>query len=183
MSRRRRALSGAALLGLALLSGAAAVPGPAPASDGAFERLSPMNQKIARALHEGQKQRAGVQVLTVDEIAARKEQSRGWGAVFKSMKAAGLVDEQSIADVLRRYNNRLRLSTRGTLTTGRNRTERVQGPFPWLGASRANAAPAPAKSPTPAADPGAAAAATPAPSSASAPAANPTPAKSPAAAK
>ncbi|HEY3067340.1 MAG TPA: hypothetical protein VGL09_16215 [Methylomirabilota bacterium] len=144
MSRRRRAILCAILLMAALLSGAAAVPAPAPASDGAYERLSPTNQKIARALHEGQKPRPGVQLLTVDEIAARKEAGRNWATVFKAMKAAGLVDEKSLVDVLRRYNNRLRLSTRDTLVTGGNRTENTQGPFPLLGTSRAHAGTAPA---------------------------------------
>ena len=145
MTRRRRAIVGAFLLGAALLSGAAAVPAPAPASDGAYERLSPTNQKMARALHEGQKPRRGLHLLTVDEIAARKESGRNWGSVFKSMKAAGLVEDKGLDDVVRRYNNRLRLSTRGTLVTGGNRTESTQGPFPLLGAARANTTPAPAR--------------------------------------
>jgi hypothetical protein len=132
-------------MGVALLSGAAAAPTPAPPPDGAYERLSPTNQKIARALYEGQKARRGLQPLTVDEIAARRESAHGWAPVFKSMKAAGLVDEKSLIEVIRRYTNRMRLSTRGTLVTGGNRTERVQGPFPYLGASRPNAGAAPSK--------------------------------------
>lgn len=81
----------------------------------------------------------------MDEIAARKEAGRNWGSVFKSMKAAGLVEAKSLEDVVRRYNNRPRLSTRGTLVTGANRTESTQGPFPWLGVSRTNAGSAPAR--------------------------------------
>ena len=145
MSRRRRALLCALVVGAALLSNAAAVPAPAPGSDGAYERLSPANQKIARALHEGQAARPGVRVLTIDEIAARRESGRNWGAVFKGMKTAGLVDEPSLADVVRRYSNRLRLSTRGTLVTGGNRTESTQGPFPLLGASRVDVTTTPAR--------------------------------------
>jgi len=55
---------------------------------GAFEKLSPGDQKIARALFEAQKTNGGTAPLTLDQIAARKQHT-GWGEVFKQMKAQG----------------------------------------------------------------------------------------------
>jgi len=55
---------------------------------GAFDKLSPGDQKIARALFEAQKTNGGTAPLTLDQIAARKQHT-GWGEVFKQMKAQG----------------------------------------------------------------------------------------------
>jgi len=55
---------------------------------GAFDKLSPGDQKIARALFEAQKTNGGTAPLTRDQIAARKQHT-GWGEVFKQMKAQG----------------------------------------------------------------------------------------------
>ena len=58
------------------------------AGTGAFDKLSPGDQKIARALFEAQKTNGGTAPLTLDQIAARKQHT-GWGEVFKQMKAQG----------------------------------------------------------------------------------------------
>ena len=65
-------------------------------NEGAFDKLSPGNQKIARALYEGQAQPSGsttttTNPLSLDDIAAMKQSGKGWGVVFKEMKASGQI--------------------------------------------------------------------------------------------
>jgi hypothetical protein len=43
--------------------------------------------------------------LTMDQIAAMKG-GQGWGQVFQSMKALGLVAEKNLGQVVSRYQNR-----------------------------------------------------------------------------
>lgn len=94
------------LLALALLF---TVVGPADAqtaaSSGAYESLSPGNQKIARALFEAQKTGGSTKPLTLDQIAAQK-QGEGWGEVFKQMKSQGLVEDKNLGQVVSEYNHR-----------------------------------------------------------------------------
>jgi hypothetical protein len=66
---------------------------------GAFTRLSPGEQKIARALFEAQPTSASTP-LTLDEIAAKKQGGQGWGEVFKQMKARGLVTQKNLGQVV-----------------------------------------------------------------------------------
>jgi hypothetical protein len=72
---------------------------------GTFVLLPPGEQKIARALFEAQKKNGTATPLTLDEIAARKP-GRGWGEVFKSMKAQGLLTDKSLGDVVSSYERR-----------------------------------------------------------------------------
>lgn len=74
-------------------------------STGAFDSLSPGNQKIARALFEAQPTESGgsTTALTLDEIAAKKQSGQGWGNVFKEMKAQGLVQEKNLGQVVSRF--------------------------------------------------------------------------------
>ncbi|HXH81564.1 MAG TPA: hypothetical protein VNN07_01400 [Candidatus Tectomicrobia bacterium] len=125
-----------ALAGLMLLFGVATT-NPAAAQDatvdGAYERLSPGNQKIARALWEAQQPSStpsngtgtttttARQPLTLDEIAARKQSGQGWGQVFKSMKAQGLVQEKNLGQVVSKYS-RSQYSGAGVVTTAGNAT-------------------------------------------------------------
>jgi len=70
-------------------------------NQGAFDNLSPGNQKIARALYEAQQanaQPSGSTSTTTtskmysrDDIAAMKQSGKGWGVVFKDMKASGQI--------------------------------------------------------------------------------------------
>lgn len=83
--------------------GASAHPVPRPSTAGTFERLSPGNQKIARALFEAQPAPSGPRRLTLDQIAAMKRTGRGWGDVFKDMKARGLVEEKNLGQVVSRH--------------------------------------------------------------------------------
>jgi len=63
-------------------------------AQGAFDKLSPGNQKIAQALCDAQPggcpTTSGGTTLTKDQIAAMK-QHRGWGEIFKQMKANGQI--------------------------------------------------------------------------------------------
>jgi hypothetical protein len=71
---------------------------------GAFEKLSPGDQKIARALFEAQKTNGGTAPLTLDQIGARKQHA-GWGEVFKQMKAQGLVTDKNLGEVVSNFEH------------------------------------------------------------------------------
>jgi len=66
-------------------------------NEGAFDKLSPGNQKIARALYDAQPtstQTSGSTSTTsktysLNDIAAMKQSGKGWGVIFKDMKANG----------------------------------------------------------------------------------------------
>jgi hypothetical protein len=75
---------------------------------GAFERLSPGDQKIARALFEAQSTTQNTNgrttPLTLDQIAAKKKPGHaGWGEVFKQMKAQGLVTDKNLGQTVSNF--------------------------------------------------------------------------------
>jgi hypothetical protein len=74
------------------------------AGTGAFDKLSPGDQKIARALFEAQKTNGGTAPLTLDQIAARKQHT-GWGEIFKQMKAQGLVTDKNLGEVVSNFEH------------------------------------------------------------------------------
>jgi hypothetical protein len=107
-----------ALAGLLLLLGVASsspVSGQTPGLvNGAYERLSPGNQKVARALFDAQAATplpaptsgtGSDKKLTLDEIAAQKQGGQGWGQVFHAMKTRGLLHESNLGQVVSRYEN------------------------------------------------------------------------------
>ena len=69
---------------------------------GAFDKLSPGDQKIARALFEAQKTNGATAPLTLDQIAAKKQHT-GWGEVFKQMKAQGLVTDKNLGQAVSNF--------------------------------------------------------------------------------
>ena len=69
---------------------------------GAFEKLSPGDQKIARALFEAQSTSGGATPLTLDQIAAKKKHT-GWGEIFKQMKAQGLVTDKNLGQAVSNF--------------------------------------------------------------------------------
>ena len=82
--------------------------------NGAYERLSPGNQKVARALFDAQAamvvpapgSSAGPdKKLTLDEIAAQKQGGQAWGQVFHGMKVRGLLQESNLGQVVSRYEH------------------------------------------------------------------------------
>lgn len=98
--------------------------------EGAYENMSPGNQKVALALFEAQAAATGrvpgrsataesatggstigPESLTLDEIAALKQRSRGWGQVFGEMKSRGLVQERNLGQVVSRYGHRPETTT------------------------------------------------------------------------
>jgi hypothetical protein len=125
------------LAGFLLLIGAVSAPaadahGP-HSVDGAFARLSPGNQKVARALFDAQtllptpagargsrgSSMAAARPLTLNEIAARKQHgSQDWTQVFQSMKAQGLVQERSLRHVVARWEEQ-RIAAAASLVTNK----------------------------------------------------------------
>lgn len=107
-----------ALAGLLLMFGAASPASAQPATvEGAYARLSTGNAKIARALYEAQvsptpSSPTSPRTFTIDQIAAMKA-GQGWGQVFQSMKALGLLAEKNLGQVVSRYQQR---TTTGKVT-------------------------------------------------------------------
>jgi hypothetical protein len=106
-----------ALAGLLLLLGVATTS-PTGAQtpglvSGAYERMSTGNQKIARALFDAQAAATTpappasgtTKSLTLDEIAAQKQNGTAWGQVFSAMKSRGLVLEKNLGQVVSRYEH------------------------------------------------------------------------------
>jgi hypothetical protein len=106
-----------ALAGLLLLLGVATTS-PTGAQtpglvSGAYERMSTGNQKIARALFDAQAaattpappSSGSTKVLTLDEIAAQKQNGTAWGQVFSAMKSRGLLLERNLGQVVSRYEH------------------------------------------------------------------------------
>src|SRR2546425_987173 len=83
---------------------------------GAFDKLSPGNQKVASALFQAQNGATSTP-LTLDEIAAKKQGGQGWGEVFKSMQSQGLVQEKNLGQVVSKYDH----ATNGVATTASGR--------------------------------------------------------------
>lgn len=74
----------------------------------AFDKLSPGDQKIARALFEAQSTTqtqttsGGATPLTLDQIAAKKSHA-GWGEIFKQMKTQGLVTDKNLGQAVSNF--------------------------------------------------------------------------------
>jgi hypothetical protein len=88
------------LVAALMVMGALATSVPAQTPRGAFERLAPGDQRIARSLFEAQRRDLppGGR-LTLDHIAAKKG-SEGWSLVFREMKAQGLVNAKNLEQVV-----------------------------------------------------------------------------------
>src|SRR5216683_1951600 len=80
---------------------------------GNFNSLSPGNQKIANALFSAQKTTGTTTPLTKNQIAGLRS-TEGWGRVFKTMKADGLVTARNLGQVVSHYQHSLRSSTAST---------------------------------------------------------------------
>jgi hypothetical protein len=115
-----------------LLFGAAtadAQVAPPPPAAGAYQKLSPGNQKVARALFEAQtlamtatttragkssvpspatapspSSASGPKPLTLDQISSMKQNGTGWENVFRQMRAQGLLAEHNIGQVMARHS-------------------------------------------------------------------------------
>ncbi len=103
-----------------------------PAPNGPYESLSPGNQKIVRALYQAQRtDLPGKPPLTLDQIAREKHHT-GWGEVFKSMKAQGLIEAKNLGQVVSRYHHQ----HYSGVTTAANRPENAHGTTPGHGNDR-----------------------------------------------
>ena len=111
---------------------AAAQTPPPPAPGGAFESLSPGNQKIALAIFDSERRGAATATtkpLSLDEIAAMKQGGSGWGEVFKQMKSQGLVQDRNLGQAVSRVSRGAgRATAAGTeITTASGKTVMVGG--------------------------------------------------------
>ncbi len=108
-------------------------------NQGAYDKLSPGNQKIAQALYDAQKTNTPMsgstsgtpststapKTLTRDDIAAMK-QHRGWGEIFKDLKAKGYYsDYKNLGQVVSRSHHQAKSPSGTTITTGSGRSEVV----------------------------------------------------------
>jgi hypothetical protein len=74
--------------------------GPRPDPTGSFDKLSPDDQKVARAIFEAQKP-AAPKALTLDQLAYRKLYDRkGWPSIYKDLRMQGLVREKSLQQAI-----------------------------------------------------------------------------------
>lgn len=101
-------------------------PAPSP-NQGVFDQLSPGNQKIAQALFDAQQSSATATPLSRDDIAAMKQDGKGWGVVFKEMKQRGLVDAKNLGQVVSQANLAARSRHNGTVITSGSGRSYVEG--------------------------------------------------------
>ena len=111
-------------------------------NQGAYDKLSPGNQKIASALFDAQQigtQPSGStsgtstgststasKTYTRDDIAAMKQSGKGWGVVFKDMKANGYYSEyKNLGQVISRSKHPATSGTSGstTITSGSGKSQ------------------------------------------------------------
>ncbi len=93
---------------------------------GNFNSLSPGNQKIANALFSAQKTTGTTTPLTKNQIAGLRS-TEGWGRVFKTMKADGLVTAKNLGQVVSSYNHSQRASTTSTASRSTRTTTAASG--------------------------------------------------------
>lgn len=74
-------------------------------SSSAFESLSPGNKRVATALFEAQGMTtSGAIPMTLEQIAQERRSGRKWGDVFQDMKSQGLIQAETLGQVLGRYD-------------------------------------------------------------------------------
>ncbi len=77
----------------------------APAVTRSVESLSPGNRLIAQALYSAQKSAAvaGQQPWSLDRVAVARAGGRNWGDVFQEMKRNGLLEAETLGQVVTWY--------------------------------------------------------------------------------
>ena len=97
----------ACLLGLPLWPGLAAAQ--ALPNEGIYGNLSPGKQKIVQSLYlahlRGWTSGVTFRPLSRDQIAAMKREGHGWGEVFEQLRSKGMIREQSLGQVVRKYSS------------------------------------------------------------------------------
>ncbi len=92
---------------------------------GAFEQLSPGNQKITQALFGAQQVGPESEsAWNLDQIAGAKQSGLGWGEVFTQMQSQGLIQEKNLGQVVSKFEHQkhiLSASSGVVITTGSGR--------------------------------------------------------------
>ncbi len=70
---------------------------------GAFAHLSPGGQKIAQALYDAESPN---KTMTLDDIAKLKQNGKGWGEVFKTMKKEKYLTQKNLGQVVKDFEHR-----------------------------------------------------------------------------
>ena len=102
-------------------------PPPPNPNEGVFDKLSPGNQKIAQALFDAQQSSPTTTPLSRDDIAAMKQDGKGWGGVFRQMRKDGLVQEKNLGQVVSGANRAARSRPNGTVITNGSGRSSVEG--------------------------------------------------------
>jgi hypothetical protein len=118
----------AALMLLFGATTATAQPSHPATPAGAYEAMSPGNQNIARALHDAQtltpNPGGSRKSLSLEQIAAMKRRSTGWGQVFRDMQKKGLLlKDRTLAQIVSRYNQ----TSRPVATTANRAAPKING--------------------------------------------------------
>lgn len=108
----RSIVHGLGALMLAMATTAAAEPQSRPApppsiasAPSPFASLSPGNRRIAVALFESQNATVpNARPMTLEQIAQDKRSGKTWNDVFQAMKSQGLIQAETLAQVLGRYD-------------------------------------------------------------------------------
>ncbi len=120
-----------AILTVATVATAQTTAPTSSSNPGAYDKLSLGNQKIAQALYDAQVKPSGTttstssiqpKTYTLDQIAAMK-QHKGWGEVFKEMKANGQLppDVKNLGQLVSgKYHPQSGTSTTITSASGRS---------------------------------------------------------------
>lgn len=90
-------------------------------NQGAFDKLSQGNQKIVQALFDAEQNNAAsttTEPLSRDDIAAMKQDGKGWGEVFKEMRTKGLIQEKNLGQVVSQESGKAGLQDRKTVPSG-----------------------------------------------------------------
>jgi hypothetical protein len=73
---------------------------------GAFNNLSPSNQRVAEALYRSQRTvGARGPAWSLDRIASASQSDNGWGGVFKQMQTNGLIRESNLGEVVSQHRS------------------------------------------------------------------------------
>jgi hypothetical protein len=97
-----------------VMTSGASASASAATTAGAFQSLSPGDQKIANALFAAQTTR-GSGRLSRDQIATLKG-SAGWGQVFGQMKADGVLQARNLGQVVSRSEHQMHASPPGSMS-------------------------------------------------------------------
>lgn len=94
---------------------------PIPTNAGAYDALSLGNQQIVDAIYDSQlssaNSLAGGMLLTVDDIAAMKDEETGWGKAYQELYGQGLVSHRNLGLAI--SSDKRQNTPAATVTTGR----------------------------------------------------------------